>query len=181
MSAPLPIVLASTLAILALAGCKQEDMYTQQSSRTWDRNRVFEDGTSMRHPVAGTVARDAPNPPAPQPPSITADLVSRGQQRFDIFCTACHGAAGNGQGMIVQRGFPQAPSFVQGKLRDAKAEVFWNAMTQGYGAMYSFATRISPNDRWAVIAYVRALQLSQNTEASSLPPEDQARLVEAAR
>ena len=171
--------LALVLAALALAGCERQDMATQAQSRTWDRNQFFANGTSMRHPVAGTVARKAPNPPVPMPAVIDAALVSRGQERFDIFCSACHGYAGNGQGMIVQRGFPQAPSFVEGKLRTAKAEVFYNAIANGYGVMYSFATRVPPADRWAVIAYIRALQLSQNAEVATLPADEQARLAAA--
>ena len=169
------------LAAVALAGCKRQDMYTQQSSRNWDRNTFFENDAAMRHPVAGTVARDAPNPPVKQPDVITAAMVARGKERFGIFCTPCHGRAANGEGMIVQRGFPHPPSFVEGKLRDAPAKVFYNAITNGYGAMYSYATRVSPQDRWAIISYIRALQLSQNTEVAALPAEDQAKLGEQAQ
>ncbi len=166
----------AALSLVALAGCKRQDMYTQQSSRNWDRNAFFDNQSSMRHPVAGTVARDAPNPPVEQPEMITAAMLARGKERFDIFCTPCHGRAGNGEGMIVQRGFPHPPSFVEGKLRDAPAKVFYNAIANGYGAMYSFSTRVSPADRWAIISYIRALQLSQNTKVASLPAEDQAKL-----
>ncbi len=170
------VVVLGTLAVLALAGCKREDMYTQRSSRNWDRNGFFGNGTSMRHPVAGTVARDAPAPPVPEPAVIDTAMLLRGQQRFDIFCSTCHGRLGNGGGMIAQRGFPQPPSFVEGKLRQAKAKVFYDAITHGYGAMYSFATRIPPSDRWAIIAYVRALQLGQNATPSALPALDRQRL-----
>jgi len=169
--------LLAPLAMLALlAGCKRQDMYTQNYSRTWDRNSFFANGTSMRHPPEGTVARQPYAPSAPMPATIDAALVARGQERFGIFCTPCHGGAGHGQGMIVQRGFPQAPSLVSGKLRTADAKVFYDAMTNGYGAMYSFATRITPADRWAVIAYVRALQLSQDADPASLPDADRAKL-----
>lgn len=168
------------LPLLLATACKRQDMYTQARSQTWDRNAFFADGTSMRHPVAGTVARDAPNPPVAAPAVIDAALLARGQQRFGIYCTPCHGRAGNGEGMIVQRGFPHPPSFVEGKLREAKAKVFYDAITDGKGKMYSFADRVSPADRWAVIAYIRTLQLSQNADAATLPPEDRARL-EASR
>jgi len=134
-----------------------------------------------RHPVAGTVARVAPNPPAAQPTTTDAALLARGQERFGIFCTPCHGRAGNGEGMIVQRGFTHPSSFVEGKLREAKTQVFYDAITNGYGAMYSFADRLSPADRWAVIAYIRALQLSQNADVAALPAEDRAQLEASAR
>ena len=172
--------LAALCLLAALSGCKRQDMYTQDSSRTWDRNGFFADGSSMRHPVAGTVGRDMANPPVPEPTRIDTKLVERGAERFGIFCTPCHGRAANGGGMIVKRGFPQAPSFVEGPLRTAKAQVFYDAITNGYGAMYSYATRVSPADRWAIISYIRALQLSQNTKVADLQPEDQAKL-EAAR
>ena len=167
------------LPLLALAGCKREDMYTQASLRNWDRTSFFKNGTSMRPPVMGTVARDAPNPPTPEPATIDAALLSRGKQRYDIFCTPCHGQSGNGEGMIVQRGFAQPPSLVDGTLRVAKAQVFYDVITNGYGVMYSYATRVSPADRWAIIAYIRALQLSQNSTLASLPAADRAQVVAA--
>ena len=168
-------LLALTL-LAAIAGCKRQDMYTQGYSKTWDRNGFFKDGTSMQAPVGGTVARNAPNGPAPAPRLIDAALLARGEERYGIFCTPCHGRAGNGDGMIVQRGFPHPPSFVEGTLRTAKAEVFYDVITNGYGAMYSYADRVTPADRWAIIAYIRALQLSQNSPPGSLPPEDRERL-----
>lgn len=171
------LLFAAMLA--ALAGCKRDDMYTQDSLRNWDRTSFFKDGTIMRHPVPGTVARDEPNGPAPEPRTIDAALLDRGKQRYEIFCTPCHGRAGNGEGMIVQRGFPQPPSFVEGTLRTAKAAVFYDVITNGYGAMYSYADRVSPADRWAIIAYIRALQLSQGTTIARLPETDQARLAAA--
>lgn len=169
----------ATLSLLVtVVGCKRQDMYTQDRLQNWDRSDFFADGSSMRHPVAGTVARDAPNGPAPPPRIIDAALLARGQQRFEIYCTPCHGGAANGEGMIVQRGFPHPPSFVQGKLRQAEARVFYDAITNGYGAMYSYADRVAPGDRWAIIAYIRALQLSQNAEAAMLPAQDRAVLAQ---
>jgi mono/diheme cytochrome c family protein len=167
---------ALILALCLLAGCKRADMYTQNYYKTWDRSAFFKDGTSMHPPVAGTVARDAPNGPAAEPATIDAALLERGHQRFEIFCTPCHGRAGNGEGMIVQRGFPHPPSFVEGKLRTAKSDVFYDAITNGHGAMYSYADRVAPPDRWAIIAYIRALQLSQNSDLASLPDSDRAQL-----
>ena len=167
------------LVVAALAGCKRQDMYTQNILRVWDRSSFFKNGTSMRQPVEGTVARDAPNGPAPEPTTISAGLVERGKQRYEIFCTPCHGRAGNGEGPIVQRGFPQPPSLVEGVLRTAKADVFYSAIANGYGVMYSFADRVSPADRWAIIAYIRALQVSQDSAVASLPAQDQAQVAAA--
>lgn len=167
-------------AVLALSACKREDMYTQGKYQTWDQDRFFKDHTAMRQWVAGTVSRTTPRPDVPQPKAITTAMLDRGQERFNIFCSPCHGASGNGAGMIVQRGFTQAPSLVAGKLRTAKAQVFYDAITSGYGAMYSFADRVAPADRWAVIAYIRALQLSQGADPAALPQDQIARL-EAAK
>jgi mono/diheme cytochrome c family protein len=155
-------------------------MYTQNSTRTWDAASFFHDQLGMRHPVPGTVARDAPDGPVPQPAAIDAALLDRGKQRFDIFCTPCHGRAGAGDGIIVQRGFPQPPSLTSGDLRHADAKKFYDTITNGYGAMYSFADRVAPSDRWAIIAYIRALQLSQDAAVASLPQADRTRL-EAAK
>ena len=168
--------MAILISLVSLAGCKREDMYTQDRSKTWDNNPFFANGSSMRHPVAGTVARNSPNESVSPPALIDAALLGRGQQRFEIFCTPCHGRAGNGEGMIVQRGFPHPPSFVEGRLRTADAGIFYNAITNGYGAMYSYSDRVSPADRWAIIAYIRALQLSQNADVASLPAQDQTSL-----
>ena len=169
------------LAALLPAACKRQDMYAQGYAKTWDRSTFFKNQSTMRHPPEGAVARETHYPDVPAKPTvIDAALIDRGHERFNIFCTPCHGFAGNGRGMIVQRGFPQAPSFVEGRLRTADASVFYSAITNGYGAMYSYDTRIPPADRWAIIAYIRALQRSQNTDPASLPPADRARL-EAAR
>jgi mono/diheme cytochrome c family protein len=107
-------------------------------------------------------------------------MLERGQQRYEIFCTPCHGRSGNGRGMIVQRGFPQPPSLTEGSLRTADSKVFYDAITKGYGVMFAYDTRVSPADRWAIIAYIRALQRSQDTPVASLPAEARAEL-EAAK
>ena len=151
-------------------------MYSQSQIRTWDRSGFFSNGASMRKPVDGTVARNAANAPAAEPRLIDAALLSRGQGRFDIFCTPCHGRAANGAGMIVQRGFPHPPSFVTGRLRHADAQLFYDTISNGYGVMYSYGDRVAPADRWAIVAYIRALQLSQDADPATLPAEDQARL-----
>jgi mono/diheme cytochrome c family protein len=98
----------------------------------------------------------------PTAPPLTLALLERGQQRYRIYCTPCHSELGDGHGMIVQRGFPAPPSYHTDRLRQAPVQHFYDVITQGYGAMYPFADRISPPDRWAIAAYIRALQRSQN-------------------
>lgn len=170
-----PVLLAFA-ALTLLAGCKREDMYVQRYYRNWNSNQFFANGTGMRHPPDGTVARTPYQADVPAPKIVTAELLARGHERYDIFCTPCHGRAGNGDGMIVQRGFTKPSSFVEGSLRTADNQRFYDSITKGYGAMYSFATRVDPADRWAIIAYIRALQRSQNTAVASLPPEEKAKL-----
>ena len=170
---PMLLLLAG---LTVLAGCKREDMYVQRYYRNWNSSEFFANGTGMRHPPEGTVARIPYQATVPAPTVITAALLERGHERYSIYCTPCHGRAANGEGMIVQRGFPHPPSFVEGSLRTADNQVFYDAIAKGYGAMYSFATRVDPADRWAIIAYIRALQRSQNTAVASLPPDLQAKL-----
>jgi mono/diheme cytochrome c family protein len=99
---------------------------------------------------------------APKRPPLTLALIQRGQQRFRIDCTPCHSELGDGHGMVVQRGFPAPPSYHIDRLRQAPTQHFYDVITHGYGAMYSFAGRVAPADRWAIAAYIRALQLSQH-------------------
>ena len=111
---------------------------------------------------------------------VTRELIARGQQRFDIYCAVCHVATGAGNGMIVQRGFPAPPSFHEQRLRDAPVGHFVDVITNGYGVMYSYASRVMPEDRWASAAYIRALQLSQHAAPGDADPAG-ARQLEAAR
>ncbi|MGD9540104.1 c-type cytochrome [Methylocystis sp.] len=104
----------------------------------------------------------------PTPPRLTLALVERGQQRFRIYCTPCHSELGNGQGMIVQRGFPEPPSYTSERLLKAPTRHFVDVIARGHGAMYSYAARVPPTDRWAIAAYIRALQISQNASAEDL-------------
>ena len=134
----------------------------------------------MREPAPGTVARDAPDRPAPQPAVITAALLERGRTQFDIFCSPCHGQSGDGRGMIVQRGFPAPPPLWLPRLERASAAYLYDVITDGHGVMYSYADRVKSADRWAVIAHVRALQQSQDAAPAALPQEDRA-LLEAVR
>ena len=174
------LITACLLAAPLLAGCGKANMASQARARYWDENQFFPDHSSMRAPVPGTVARDAPDVPAPQPKVITAALLERGRTEFNIFCSPCHGQSGDGRGMIVQRGFPAPPVLWLPRLEQAKASYLYDVITDGHGVMYSYADRVKSADRWAVIAYVRALQQSQDAKPADLPAEDRT-LLEAAQ
>ncbi len=163
---------ALLIGVAALAGCDRADMVAQGKAKQWDESQVFPDRSSMREPVAGTVARAAPDEPVAQTTVITASLLERGRTEFDIFCSPCHGRSGDGRGIIVQRGFPAPPPFWLRRLEQAKATYLYDVITHGHGVMYSYADRVKSADRWAVIAYVRALQQSQDARPSALPQQD---------
>jgi len=110
------------------------------------------------------------------PVKLTPELLTRGRERFDAMCAECHDRTGSGSGMVVQRGFPQPPSYDVPRLRDAPIGHFFDVITNGYGVMYSYATRVEPEDRWAIAAYIRALQLSHNIKTSELAPTEQQKL-----
>jgi mono/diheme cytochrome c family protein len=119
-------------------------------------------------PPAGIVARD--EKPV-EMPSVTLALLQRGQQRYDIYCTPCHSRVGDGNGIIVQRGFPQPPSYFTEKLRSAANQHFYDVITHGYGAMFPYAERVAPADRWAIVAYIRALQASAGGRLADVPAD----------
>jgi mono/diheme cytochrome c family protein len=113
--------------------------------------------------------------PAEVPP-VTLALLGRGQERFRIYCTPCHSELGDGQGMVVRRGFPPPPSYHIDRLRQAPVQHFYDVISNGHGAMYSFAARVAPADRWAIAAYIRALQRSQHATAADVPPDQRGAL-----
>ena len=115
------------------------------------------------------------------PLPLTAATLARGQERFNIYCSPCHSEAGDGDGMVVRRGFPHPPSYHSERLRYAPDAHFFSVITHGYGAMYSYADRIEPDDRWAIVAYIRALQLSQHARLQDVPQPQRDRLGDAAR
>jgi mono/diheme cytochrome c family protein len=169
--------------VLLLGACKQ-DMADQPRYDPLENSREFADGMSARTPVEGTVTRDADLTATPDkfPYPITMALLQRGQQRFDIFCSPCHGRTGDGHGMVVRRGFPPPPTYHQDALRKAPDRHFYDVITNGYGAMYPYAARVEPRDRWAIVAYIRALQYSRHAAAGRLPESLRAKLdAEAAR
>jgi len=123
--------------------------------------------TATPQPTAGTQTNTYPDDVESFPFPVTKEIVDRGQQRYNIFCSACHGLTGNGDGMVVRRGFRRAASFNDDRLRQAPVGHFFDAITNGWGAMPSYASQIPVQDRWAIITYVRALQLSQQNPATA--------------
>jgi mono/diheme cytochrome c family protein len=171
------VVSALLLAIL-LAGCDQ-NMEEQPTGRSYSAMPQF-GGSTMRTPPSGTVAQDddAREQAIRQKPQLTSALLARGQDRFSIYCSPCHGRTGQGNGRIVQRGMPHPTNYHDPRLRTADDQHFFNVITNGYGAMYSYAMRVSPRDRWAIVAYIRALQLSHHAVQSDVPDEEKAKLEE---
>jgi mono/diheme cytochrome c family protein len=151
---------ALPMSVLLLAACNQNlTMSDQKKLAEWERSSVFRNGKVLQVPPDGSVSReqDLANVLAEKPPMSLA-LVERGRERFNIFCSECHGPGGDADGMVVQRGFPRPPSFHELRLVNAPDEHFVDVITHGYGAMYSYADRVPPADRWAIAAYIRALQ-----------------------
>lgn len=196
--------LSALVALIALAGCEKhmQDMYDQPRYKPLASSSLFADGGASRPKVPGTQVhargdfsgtssgrvgveaaqqwyRDelATNNPYP----ITLEQLKRGQNRYNIYCAPCHSPAGDGDGFVVRRGFPAPPSYHIDRLREAPDRHFFDVITQGYGIMYSYADRLTPEDRWAVVAYIRALQLSQHTPASMLDGGEIARIGRVAR
>lgn len=164
-----PLLRAAIAGMLLLAAC--DDMSNQEKVESYEPSDLFADNVGMRAPPPGTVALNQADEPVVMPVRADAALLARGAERFGIFCTPCHGRIGDGRGMIVARGFPQPPSLHIERLRNAPARHLYDVIGNGYGAMYSYDARVSPADRWAIVAHIRALQLSQNVSAAALPAE----------
>jgi mono/diheme cytochrome c family protein len=178
----------AALLLLACAGCRQ-DMHDQPKYTAYKASDFFPDGRSARPLVEGTVAQGHLNEdellytgrvggqPATQFPFAIDDAVMRrGRERYDIFCSPCHGLTGEGDGMVVQRGYRRPPSFHIDRLRQAPPGSLYDVMTNGFGAMPDYAAQIPVRDRWAIAAYIRALQLSQNATVAEIPPDARGRL-----
>jgi mono/diheme cytochrome c family protein len=164
--------------LLLVAGCRKE-MYDQPRHKPLQSSSFFKDGMSARPLLAGTVPRgflrtndalyeglNGTNLVENIPLRITKELLTRGHERYNIYCSVCHDQNGDGNGMVVQRGFPRPPSYHIDRLRQAPAGHFYRVITYGYGVMYPYASRVSPEDRWAITAYIRALQLSHGASAT---------------
>jgi mono/diheme cytochrome c family protein len=158
-------------AALTLAACGDHSMTRQNRYGTFTRAALFPDGTEAQLLPENVVSQDdleRANQLA-NPPTADAQILARGHERYDIYCSPCHGLSGNGDGIIVKRGFPSPPSYHTARLRAAPAQHFFDVITQGYGVMYSYASRVEPRDRWAIVAYVRALQESQGARVADAP------------
>ncbi len=168
-------------ATLSLAGCRL-DMQVQPYYRPLSESKFFADKRSARPIIEGTVARgdleadtyfytgkigNAPGDYMPFP--VTAEVMMRGQQRYNIYCSPCHSEVGDGNGMIVQRGYERPPSYFNDRLRKAPIGHFFDVITHGYGKMPDYAAQVEPKDRWAIAAYIRALQLSQGATKADVP------------
>ncbi len=183
----LPVLLA--LAML-VTGCRQ-DMNDQPKMKPLRGTDFFADGRSARPLVPDTVARGhlrtnehfylgriegklATNLPV----AVTAPLLARGRERYDIFCAPCHDRTGGGNGMIVQRGFKQPNSFHNDRLRGEPAGYYYDVIANGFGMMSSYAAQVPPEDRWAIVAYIRALQLSQHATTNDVPATELEKLLQ---
>ena len=173
----------ATFAFLTLSGCRQ-DMHDQPKYVPLRQSSFFGDERSARPLVAGTVARgelrDDPllyggkvngADATVFPFAIDATVMARGHERFDIYCSPCHGRTGQGDGMVVRRGFRRPPTFHQDRLRNAPVGQIFDVITNGFGAMPDYAAQIQPRDRWAIIAYLRALQLSEHSTVADVPAD----------
>lgn len=188
--------LGAMALIAATCACRQE-MYDQPKYKPLGKSNFYADARASRPLVEGTIPRGAldgaaavPLPlagapagppasaglPATLPMPLTRELLARGRERYGIFCTPCHDATGSGAGMVVRRGYRPPQSLHIDRLRDAPVGHFYDVMTRGLGAMPDYAQQIPPEDRWAIAAYVKALQLSQRAPVADLPPEDRARV-----
>lgn len=176
---------ALVFAMCALLGACRQDMHNQPKYRGLRPSAFFADGSSARPLVEGTVARGtldedeafftgkidkATVKEFPFP--IDEKVVNRGQDRYNIYCAPCHDRTGSGNGMVVQRGYKQPPSYHQDRLRNADVGYLFDVITNGFGAMPDYRAQIAPRDRWAIVAYIRALQYSQNAPASDVPGGD---------
>lgn len=176
------------LALIAvLASC--DNMEHQMSNRTYDPSNQFGDGASARQPPAHTIqsgprqsdtfrtGRRGGQAVAEVPERVTLELLQRGRECFNAQCAECHGEDGNGRGIVVRRGFPQPPAFVEPRLLEAPAGHFFEVITQGFGVMVPAGFRVALSDRWAIVAYVRALQLSQHASLADVPESERTKLL----
>ena len=183
-------LLGASALLLALAACRQ-DMHDQPKYRGLRGSSFFPDGQAARPLIANTVARghlnedvllatgkDGQNDTTVFPFPVTDQVMARGRERFDIYCSPCHGRTGEGDGMVVRRGFRRPPAYSDERLRDAPIGHFYDVITNGFGAMPDYQTQIPVNDRWAIVAYVKALQLSSYAPLEDVPAADRSKLDE---
>ncbi|TFY97200.1 c-type cytochrome [Ramlibacter humi] len=187
-----PVLAAAIACALLAAGCEREmhNMYEQPRFDPDEGSTLWPDGRADRPPPAGSVPaatgdiagtssarqgrqeiqewREAKA--AQSPPPVTQALLQRGQDRYSIYCLPCHSPLGDGEGPVARHGFPNPPTYHQPRLRDAPDRYLFDVITGGHGVMYGYGDRVAPLDRWAIVAYIRALQLSQAVPVAELPP-----------
>ena len=172
----------AALCALSFAGCNntlRQDMANQPRQNPLSPSDFFADGRSERPAVENTVVRGSiqddslfvPKESNAFPLPLSVELLERGQQRYGIYCTPCHGIQGDGMGMVAMRGMKHPPSYHQDRLRQVPNGYLYDVVTNGFGAMYGYSAQIPPRDRWAIVAYLRALQLSRNAPVGQLPAE----------
>jgi len=174
------LIVGAAVLSLAAAGCQiQQDMAHQPKNRPLSPSDFFDDGRSERPVLENTVARGSvadddlfvPKDSNTFPLPLTPQLLKRGQERYKIFCTPCHGVQGDGNGMVAMRGMKHPPTYHQQRLREVPNGYIFDVITNGFGGMLGYSAQIPPADRWAIIAYLRALQFSRNAPVSELPPD----------
>ena len=168
------------VSFILFAGCSlKQDMAQQPKNRPLSPSDFFTDGRSARPLVENTVARGSllddalivPKDSNAFPVPLNLELLERGENRYKVFCSPCHGSQGDGNGMVAIRGMKHPPSYHQDRLRQVPNGYIYEVITNGFGAMLGYSAQVPPRDRWAIIAYVRALQLSRNAKISELPPD----------
>ena len=180
------LLLAALTLLLAACGGAMSD---QPRLEPYEFSDFFADGQASRPLVANTIPREGytedmafatglrdGEPVTTIPMPVTLDVIQRGQERYNIYCAPCHGLDGDADGMIVQRGFPEPPSYYSDRLRLAAPGHTYDVITNGFGVMFDYAAQVHPADRWAIVAYIQALQLSRSASADALPAEDLAAL-----
>jgi mono/diheme cytochrome c family protein len=188
------------LLVVALAGCKdaRKDMAAQPKYTTYEPAEAFSDGASARPLPAGTVPRDPADVPSRAwgarenltpvmsidvartdriPFAVDSEVIARGQETFNVYCSVCHGRLGNGNGMVVRRGFPRPPSFHVDRLKGAPDSHFYNVIANGFGAMYGYGERVPPELRWEIVAYIRALQAAPDNGPGGATEADRKALI----
>jgi mono/diheme cytochrome c family protein len=176
------------LAACLVSACRQ-DMHDAPRYEPLEASTFFADGRSSRTPIANTVARGQlrqdrhlyegvvdGKPAETLPMAVTPQVMARGRERFNVFCSPCHGGLGAGDGMIVERGFRKPPSYHEDRLRNAPVGYFFDVMTHGFGAMQDYSAQLPVADRWAIAAYIRALQFSQRATVDDVPADKRADL-----
>ena len=179
---------AAVACCVVLSACRQ-DMHDTPRYEPLEESDFFPDGRSERPPVPNTVARGFLREDEllytgrtngqlatvfPMP--VTAQVMSRGQERFNVYCSPCHGRTGRGDGMVVRRGFRARTSFDDQRLREAPVGYFYDVIANGFGAMADYSAQVPVMDRWEIVAYIKALQLSQHATVNDVPPDKRAEL-----